>query len=314
MDNITQVIKTISITLVVARFLLNTGRALQAIQFCKECLISLANNKPRFKQDQFTKFLRAFYAVVFSAYYDMCDFTNAEKYARELLDMCYDSGYTDKDVWLSLILADIYQKQNRFVEAKELYERAIMKANGDRKLKATAYINLGAAFYKLGKYQKTIEYIEKALPISKEIDNKEKQAVCYSTLGTVFNVLGKYRKANELFQNAHHIRMEIGGRRGEADYYRNQASLFSSLGDYQKAKEYLEKALAIILEIGDREKEAKVYERLGSAFLNLREHTASEEYYEKARLLSSDIADSLTELNSLLGLTALKFFNQRYRK
>ena len=108
--------------------------------------------------------------------------------------------------------------------------------------------------------------------------------------------------------------MEIGGRAGEADYYRNQASLFSSLGDYQKAKEYLEKALAIILEIGDREKEADIYERLGSAFLNLEEYTESEEYYEKARLLSSDIGEILIELQSLLGLTASKFFQSKIQE
>ena len=166
MDNIIQVIETISIGLFVATFLQNTGRALPAIELCKECLIPLVNEKPRFEEDQFPEYYRVFYAVVFSAYYDMCDFTNAEKYARELLDMYHDSGYTDKDGLLSLALADIYQKQNRFVEAKEFYERAIMKANGDRELKAIAYINLGVTFYKLGKYQKTIEYIEEALHIN----------------------------------------------------------------------------------------------------------------------------------------------------
>ena len=314
MDNIPQVIKTISIGLLVAIFLQNTGRALQAIELCKECLISLVNNKPRFEEDQFIQFYRAFYMVVFLAYCDMCDYTNAERYVRELLDMCHDSGNTDEDGWLSLVLANIYQKQNRFVEAKELYETAIMKANGDRKLKATAYINLGAAFYELGKYQKTIEYIEKALPISKEIGNRETQAHCYSALGSVFNVLGKYRKANELFQKAHCIRMEIGGRAGEADYYTNQASLLSSLGDHQKVKEYLKKALEIILEIGDREKEAVVYKRLGSAFLRLREYIEGEEYYEKARLLSRDIGDSFIELNSLLGLTELKLYQSKIQE
>ena len=314
MDNIRRVIKTICIGFLVATFLRNTGRALQAIELCKECFISLVNKKPRFEEDQFTQLLRHCYVVVLSAYYDICDFTNAERYAKELLNMCHDSGYTGLDGWLSLTLADIYLKQNRFVEAKELYERVIMKANGDRELKATAYINLGVAFSNLGKYQKTIEYIEEALPISKEIGDKEKQAECYSALGSVFNLLGKYRKANELFQKAHRIRMEIGGRAGEADYYRNQASLFSSLGDHQKAKEYLEKALAIILEIGDREKEANVYERLGTAFLNLREYTESEEYYEKARLLSSYIGDSLIELKSLRGLTMVKLLQSKIQE
>ena len=79
MDNIRRVIKTICIGFVVARFLLNTGRALQAIDLCKECLISLVDNKPQFEQDHFTKFLRIFYKVVFSAYYNICDFKNAEK-------------------------------------------------------------------------------------------------------------------------------------------------------------------------------------------------------------------------------------------
>ena len=314
MDNITQVINTISIGFFVSIFLLKTGRALQAIKLCQECLISLVNNKARFEEDQFTNFLHAFYVVVLRTYWKVCDYTNAERYVRELLDMYHDSGDTDKCGLLSLALADIYQKQNRLVEAKEHYERAIVKANGDRKLKANAYINLGIAFCKLGKYQKTIEYIEIALPISKEIGDREKQAACYSILGCVFNGLGKFRKANELFQKAHRIRMEIGGRTGEADYYRNQARLFSSLGDHQKAKEYLEKALAIILEIGDREMEAEVYEHLGSTFLNLREYTESEEYYEKARLASSDIGDSLIELRSLVGLTILKLFQSKIQK
>ena len=87
MDNIPQVIKTICIGLLVAIFLLNTGRALQAIPLCKECLIPLVNNKPWFEEDQFTRVLRAFNEVVFSAYCNMCDYTNAERYARELLDM-----------------------------------------------------------------------------------------------------------------------------------------------------------------------------------------------------------------------------------
>ena len=314
MDNIRRVIKNIFIGLHVAIFLQNTGRALQAIELCKECLISLVNKKSRFEEDQFTQLNSDIYAIICRAYFNMCDYTNAERYIRKLLDMCNDSGDTDKDRWLSLSLAYMFQKQNRFVEAKELYERVINKANGERDWKAAAYINLGAAFFNLGKYQKTIENIEKALPICKEIGDRKKQAHCYSALGTVFNVLGKYRKANELFQKAHRITMEIGGRAGEAEYYRNQASLFSSLGDHQKAKEYLEKALAIIVEIGDREKEAHVYDRRGSAFLNLEEYNESEEYYEKARLLSSYIGDSLNELQSLLGLTTLKFFQSNIQE
>ena len=309
MDNIEEVVETILIGFLVTKFLQNTGRALSAIELCKECLMLLPKNTAQCKEYPFIVFYRALYLVMFLAYYVIPDYTNAARYGRELLVMFHDSGDTDNEGKLSVILANICKKQNRFVEEKELHERAIdiKKANGDRAGEALAYEGLGAVFHLLGKYHKAKENFEKALLIRKEISDRKGEAECYSALGTVFNMLGKHRKASELFQKAHHIRMEIGGKEGEAADYENKANLFSSLGDHQKAKECLEKELAILLEIGDREGEVRVDNRLGYMFGALGEYAKAEEYFEKARLISSNIGDDVIEYQSLLGLTWVTF-------
>ena len=309
MDSITQDHETILIGLPVAMFLKNTGRALQAIELCKECLILLLNNTALCKEDQLTKLNReGIYTAILHAYLVISDYTNAARYAWELLVMCHGSGDTDKEGKLTLALAQIYQKQNRIVEAKELSEKTvdIMKANGDTEGEAAAYLNLAGVFYFLGEYQKAKEYTKKALLIKKEIGDRKGEAECYSALGTELICLKKYKQANEYFQKAHHIRREIGDKGGEGDDYENQAALFLSLGDYQKAKEYLERALPIILEICASEKVADVCNRIGSLSLFLGEYIEAEIYLEKARLLSSDTGQNIIQLRSLLDLTWLK--------
>ena len=299
---------TISTVLRVTIFLLNTDRALQAIELCKECLILLLDNTPRFEEDQFTDVYHDIYTVMYCAYIHIFDYTNAERYVSELLVMFHDSGDTHAEGKLSLTLAGIYRQQDRFVEAKELTERAIdiMKVNGDREGEAKANSLLGVLFDSLGEHQKAKEYYEKALLIGKEIGDRKEEAECYSHLGNVFISLGKYREADEYFQKAHRIWVENGRRKEEGDHYRNKAHLSLSLGDLQKAKEYLEKQIAIILEIGNREGEVDVYNQLGSVFLRSGEYTEAEKYVEKAHLLSSHIGSNMLKIRTLHLLIMLK--------
>ena len=86
MNNIEEILNTIWIGLVVALFLLKTGRGLQVTWLCNECLI-LLNNLAPVVEDQFTK---SFYPdisnIIFNAYYAVLGYTNAKRYARKLLD------------------------------------------------------------------------------------------------------------------------------------------------------------------------------------------------------------------------------------
>ena len=68
----------------------------------------------------------------------------------------------------------------------------------------------------------------------------------------MFRSLWQYDKAKEYLQKALVIRTEIDDREGEASDYGNLGTVFLSLGQYNKAKEYLQKALAIRIDTGER--------------------------------------------------------------
>ena len=297
MDNIKDIKETIRVGLVVAGFLQNTERNLQAIQLCKECLI-LLNSIALGIEDQITKlFYRNIYVVMFGAHFSISDYTNAERYARQLFPLFHDSGDTEQEGTLRLGLAKIYYRQSRFVEAKEHLETAIkiMKAIGDRKEEGMAYTDLAVVLQSLSQYQKAKEYHEKALAITMEIGDRKGEGVAYGNLGGVFLSLGEYKKAKEYHEKALAITIDIGDRQGEGTDYGNLGNVFYSLGEYQKAKEYHEKALAIRIDIGDRQGEGTDYGNLGNVFYSLGEYEKAKEYHEKALAIRMEIGDKKGE-------------------
>ena len=293
MDNIKEIKETIQVGSLVALFLQNTERDLQAIDLCKECLILLKNSALGI-EDQFTKlWYRNIYVIMFNAYDSISDYANVERHARELFPMFRDSGNKGEEGAVSLRLAEIYYRQSRFVEAKELCESAIKltKAIGQSKEEAKAYGTLGAVLTSLGEYQKAKEHHEKALAIRMKIGDRRGEGVAYGNLGGVFYSLGEYKMAKEHHERALAIRMEIGDRQGEGADYGNLGKVFYSLGEYKKAKEYQEETLAITMEIGDRQGEGVAYGNLGSVFRSLGEYKKAKEYHEKALAITMEIGD-----------------------
>ena len=117
-----------SIALFVALFLLNSDRIQKAIYICSECLILLINTDQNSK-DQFNsvllQFYSAIYTVLFNAYRRISDYINAERYGRKLLVLYSESGDLVKEGDVSMALAEIVESQNRFIDAKKLYEKAV---------------------------------------------------------------------------------------------------------------------------------------------------------------------------------------------
>ena len=299
MNNITDIVEAIFIGLVVATFLLNTGRGLKAIDVCKECLIFLKQKVIK-GEEIFNLLNLAIYSIIFKAYCLIPDYTKALIYGRELCEIYRKSGKTDNVRDLTIAMATLCQQQYKYVEARELYEKAIeiMKEMGDRKNVAHTYQNSGIVSYHLGEYDKAKEYLEKALAIRIQIGDKKGEASSYGNLGTVFQSLGEYDKAKEYLEKALAIRIQIGDKEGEAADYGKIGTVFQSLGEYDKAKEYLEKALPIQIQIGDKQGEASSYGNLGTVFQSLGEYDKAKEYLEKALAILIQIGDKQGEASS----------------
>ena len=281
-------IASMNIAKQVALFLLNSDRIQEAIEICNECL-ALLNNTNQNSKDQIEKF----YSVLFSAYRRISDYVSAKRYGRKLLVLYSESGDLVKEGDLSMALAEIFESQNRFTDAKELYEKAVnIRRKTDKKTgEANACERLGTTYYKLGENLKGKEYVERALVIRNELGDRRGKASFYEDLGNVFRSLGKYSQAKECLQKALAMISDIGDERREASCYENLGSVLESLGQYDKAEEYLRKALHISTQIGDRRGEASCYGNLGNVFESFGQYSKAEEYLKKALVIRIKICD-----------------------
>jgi len=142
MNYIEEIIQAVIIGFWLASFLLNTARALKAIELCKEILVLL--NEPSV-ENQFTKTIYgAIYIKMFLAYYLISDNTNAITSGRKFLAICRECGDTQEEGNFGMVLAEVYLIQSMYAEAKELYERTyiIMREIGDRAREASCYGSL----------------------------------------------------------------------------------------------------------------------------------------------------------------------------
>ncbi|XP_066018663.1 tetratricopeptide repeat protein 28-like [Pocillopora verrucosa] len=284
------------IALDVALFLFNSDRIQKAIEIWNECLI-LLNNTDQNSEDRFTSLLlliyRFIYTALFGAYRSISDYISAERYGMKLLVLLSETGDLVEEADVSMALAKVIESQNRFTDAKKLYEKAvsIKRQTGEKNGEAIACTRLGNMFYQRGENLKAQEYLQKALVITTEICDREGEAAAYRNLGFVFHSLGQYGKAKEYHQKALVIRTEIGDRQGEAADYGNLSAVFNSLGQYDKAEEYLQEALVIRTEIGDKEGEAADYGNLGFVFHSLGQYDKAKEYFQKALVIRTEIGD-----------------------
>ena len=307
MDNTEEIVRTVFIGTLVATFLRNKNRVLQAIELCKECLI-LLNNKGQEKGTEFVELAYTWiYLSLFETYCLLNDHTSAIECGRKLLHFVRGYGEKTLEGQVTCKLAELYHLQSKYKKAKGLYEKtlSIMIEIEDRQGQTACYGNLGNMYQSLGEYGKAETYYKNALVITKEIGDKKEEALCYRNLGNMYQSLGEYGKAEAYNKSALVITKEIGDKQGEATCYGNLGNVHQSLAEYRKAETYQKTALVIRKEIGDKQGEAACYGNLGAVFQSLGEYGKAETYYKNALVITKDIGDKQGEATCYGNLGAL---------
>lgn len=146
----------IEVSIVVASFLLNTGRVLKAIEFCKESLI-LLNNDALGEGNPFHQLCcRDIYSIMFTAYYLVPDYTNAINHGEKFLATLHELGEKVQEGEVAITVAEMCESRYQHAKAKDLYERAtnIKRETGDRRGEAEVREKLANMFRTLGKHVK----------------------------------------------------------------------------------------------------------------------------------------------------------------
>ena len=293
MDNTVEILRTVFIGTLVAKFLLERSRVLQAIKLCQECLILLNNTA----QEKVQLAYIGLYVLMITAYYLLNDYTSGIECAKKLLDFVRRLGLRGEECYVTFYLAEMYKLQRKYEKAEDLYKKSlsITIETGDRKKEALCYRNLGTIYQSLGQYGKAEEYHRKALAIAKEIGDKREEATCYRHLGRKYHSVGEYGKDEECQWKALAITKEIGDKYGEAECYGFLGLAYPSVGENGKAEEYHRKALAILNEIGDKRVEATCYRLEGLKYHSLGECGKAEECQWKALAITKEIGDKRGE-------------------
>ena len=158
------------------------------------------------------------------------------------------------------------------------------------------YNSLGIVYDNLGRYDKAIEYYEKALVVNLETFGPEHPTVgtLYDNLGGVYDLQGLYEKAIECHEKALNISIKaLGPEHPEvATSYNNIGLVYKRLNLYDKAIEYYQKSLEIKVKVLGPEHldMALSYNNLGLVYEEQEEYEKAIDCYEK------DLGINLKEL------------------
>ena len=125
-----------------------------------------------------------------------------------------------------------------------------------RDAEATTLSALGVAYKRIGRFEKAIEYYERALPIYRELKNRIGEAETLKFLGGAYTAINGSEKAIDHFEQALAIFRETKSRLGEGDTLEKLGLVYNRLNRPEKAIEYHEQALVISRAIYDRNMEA----------------------------------------------------------
>jgi CHAT domain-containing protein/Flp pilus assembly protein TadD len=148
----------------------------------------------------------------------------------------------------------------------------------------------------------TIEKLEQALPIWRELGKPDWSALTLNKIGKAQFSLKKYDQAITSFEQAAKIHHELKNRFGEATDLNNLANTYFDQRQFDKAVELFEKSLALCREGKDRRREGLTLFNLGNTLSNLNQPEKAIEFYEQALAILREVKDQSNEGQVLMNI------------
>ena len=156
--------------------------------------------------------------------------------------------------------------------------------------KAWRFNAIGQVYhYKIGDYDKALEYYFKALEIREKVLGKEHPdtATSYNNIGLVYGTKGDYDKALEYYFKAKDIYEKVLGKEHPdiATIHNNIGGVYFHKGDYDKALEYMMKAKDIYeKKLGPEHPSTRqIYLNLSIVYLKMGNRKEAQKWFNKAK-------------------------------
>ncbi len=128
----------------------------------------------------------------------------------------------------------------------------IRRAISDRQGIGNTLNNIGIVYYRIGQYQRALQYYKRALAIHREIGDKMGENDDLTNIAVVYRKLRQYQTALEYHKQTLEIRRDIGDKWGVVNSLTNIGMTYRKLEQYQTALEYHKQALEIRRNVGEK--------------------------------------------------------------
>jgi tetratricopeptide (TPR) repeat protein len=176
---------------------------------------------------------------------------------------------------------------------------------GDRAAQAQTHNDLGACYYRQGRYEQALAHLRESLTIRRELDDSTGQALSLGNLGRLYQALGRYEEALACLQESLAICQDLGDRRGQAGCLANLGELYQRQGRDEEALVCLSVSLAIRQHMADRHGQAHSLGNLGIVYERQGRYEVALAHLRESLAICQELGDSPSEAKSLheLGVT-----------
>lgn len=181
----------------------------------------------------------------------------------------------------------------QYKKSIECYEQAceIAKSISEWNYYCNWLKSMGTAYGNFGDSRKMIFYNEQAFEIASKIGDIQTQGIAQGNIGAAYINLGENNKAIENCEKALEISRKTGDLQHQGKWLGNIGVAYIGLGENRKAIEYMKQAVEICQELGDRVGQNMWLGNIGAALSNLGEHHQAIESFEQALIIAKEIGD-----------------------
>ena len=170
-------------------------------------------------------------------------------------------------------------------------EPIVLKSGADTEtLQATVWF-WAEEWYQLNmqNYALAANYGEKALPLCKQIGDKQMEADCVSSLAIIYLRKGDFIRAAEYAKYCNRLDIESGDKDNIASSYNTLAGIYMTAHNPQEAEKYILKAIEYVEQTDNLPRKAVIYGVAAEVYQNLRDVETSLSYADRSLLLEQQM-------------------------
>jgi signal transduction histidine kinase len=264
-----------------------------------DSLLNALNTKALTIDEQFI-----LYEIICQHYFAAYDSENTMEYAEKGLALSEKEKNDLKSSIFNEFIGYAYQDKRSFDTAHIYFEKTLKHAlkAGDIEQQVSAYMDIGTCYGNLEIWDLALEQYLKALPLSENLENKEKYMSLLGNIGSMHRTLDNLDKAFFYFEQMKETAEKTNSLHHKRKAYYELGVIYKDKMEYDKSLEYLQTALDISRSTGSKRYETMCLQVLAQL------------YSKEGLILSEDVNDPIYSSISWTTLSIVYCRQKNYRE